>query len=99
MFGGGIGTMFYNDLFILDTSAAEASPRVCARLTPCTETLNWTKAAVTGTVPGPRRAHTATLIGTRMYIIGGGEAGGKPTNDTFVLDIGTRSPACSLGPA
>lgn len=44
---------------------------------------------MSGTVPGPRRAHSATLIGTRLYIFGGGEVGGKPTNDTFVLDVGT----------
>lgn len=52
------------------------------------ETLAWTKATVTGTVPSPRRAHSATLIGTKLYIFGGGETGGKPVNDTFVLDVG-----------
>lgn len=58
-------------------------------LTWSAESLNWSKATVSGTVPGPRRAHSATLIGTRLYIFGGGEVGGKPTNDTFVLDVGT----------
>ncbi|XP_026472600.1 host cell factor 1 isoform X3 [Ctenocephalides felis] len=36
-----------------------------------TNTHNWSKPFIRGTVPLPRSLHTATLIGHRMYIFGG----------------------------
>lgn len=34
--------------------------------------------------PGPRRAHSATLVGKDLYIFGGGD-GRKALNDIFIL--------------
>jgi len=50
-----------------------------------TKTMAWSQPKVTGTGPGPRRAHSATLVGKDLYIFGGGD-GRKALNDIFILD-------------
>jgi len=50
-----------------------------------TKTMAWSQPKVSGTSPGPRRAHSATLLGRDLYIFGGGD-GRKALNDIFILD-------------
>lgn len=50
--------------------------------------MTWSQPQTTGHGPGPRRAHTATLVGSKIYVIGGGD-GRKALNDVFVLDTGS----------
>jgi hypothetical protein len=49
------------------------------------ETFQWTHPTLTGDIPPPCRAHTATLIDRRIFIFGGGEG---PTyyNSLYILD-------------
>ncbi|KAG8828900.1 hypothetical protein FRC17_007397 [Serendipita sp. 399] len=50
------------------------------------ETFQWTRPTITGDIPPPLRAHTATLVdGKRIFIFGGGEG---PI--LHILDIQTR---------
>lgn len=51
------------------------------------ETFEWKKAQTSGQQPGPRRAHSASLIGTRIFIFGGGD-GAFALNEIFTLDTG-----------
>lgn len=48
-------------------------------------TLVWSKGEQSGDVPSPCRAHTAAVVGTDMYIFGGGN-GVMPLNKTYKLD-------------
>jgi hypothetical protein len=50
-------------------------------------TLDWTNPKVSGQQPGPRRAHTLTVVGQKLYLFGGGD-GASALSETFVLDIG-----------
>jgi len=50
-----------------------------------TRTMHWTKPQTSGLTPSPRRAHSATVVGTSIYIFGGGD-GKNPLNDLLVLD-------------
>jgi hypothetical protein len=43
-----------------------------------------------GDVPSPRAAHTATVIGTHLYVFAGND-GQHLFNDLYVLDTGIRS--------
>lgn len=66
--------------------------RGCARDVWCcdVETFQWTHPSLTGDIPPPCRAHTATLVdGKRIFIFGGGEG---PTyyNTLYILDTQTR---------
>lgn len=66
--------------------------RGCARDVWCcdVETFQWTHPPLTGDIPPPCRAHTATLVdGKRIFIFGGGEG---PTyyNSLYILDTQTR---------
>ena len=49
--------------------------------------MDWKKVKTTGQIPSPRRAHTATLCGTKIYLFGGGD-GDTALNDMYFLDIG-----------
>jgi len=40
----------------------------------------------TGEIPSPRQGHSATLIGNKLYIIGGGSTTDF-TSDVFILDL------------
>lgn len=55
-----------------------------------TENMSWSQPLVSGQGPGPRRAHTATLVGNKIYVFGGGD-GKKALNDVFALDTGLRT--------
>lgn len=50
--------------------------------------MHWTKPECTGRAPGPRRAHSAVLLGKHIVVFGGGD-GSKALNETYTLDTGS----------
>lgn len=48
-----------------------------------------TKKASQPTIPGPRGAHTATLINGKVYIFGGEDAKRRPLSELWILDLAT----------
>ena len=57
-----------------------------------TDKFRWTIPEVTGQIPAPRANHTATLVGDKLYIIGGyGGVGFQRVmfNDVHVMDCNT----------
>ena len=52
-----------------------------------TESSRWQMAYACGPTPAGRTKHTATLIGSKLYVFGGGD-GLRLFNDIFCLDIG-----------
>jgi hypothetical protein len=76
VYGGGQGAHYYSDVFVLDTLARR-----------------WAKADFRGgTVPAPRRAHTAEYYRGRIYVFGGGN-GTEAVNDVWALDVGAHAHA------
>lgn len=53
------------------------------------ESSSWSQAYVAGTSPAARSRHTATLIGTRLFIIAGGDDS-RVYNDVYVLDTSAQ---------
>lgn len=53
------------------------------------EHLSWFQPAPTGDIPSPRSLHTATAVGSRLFIFGGQESG-YTFGDIFVLDTETN---------
>jgi len=53
-------------------------------------TYRWHKPVIPQPHPLPRRAHTAVLYGTKMYIFGGGN-GHRALNDVWCLDLSVPS--------
>lgn len=51
------------------------------------ETMIWWRPPVTGQGPGPLRAHTATAVGSKIYVFGGGN-GSSVSSRVFVFDTG-----------
>lgn len=51
--------------------------------------MQWTHPEMQGDLPPPCRAHSATLVGRKIVIIGGGE-GASYYNSVFVFDIPAR---------
>ncbi|KAK9808467.1 hypothetical protein WJX73_009555 [Symbiochloris irregularis] len=49
--------------------------------------LTWSKLCVIGEAPPLRGAHTATLIGSRIYIFGGEDFARRPQSDLYILDM------------
>jgi Rab9 effector protein with kelch motifs len=60
-----------------------------------TESLRWQMAYSSGPTPAGRTKHTATLIGSKLYVFGGGD-GLRLFNDIFCLDIGMFKKLSSL---
>lgn len=74
VFGGGDGPAYYNDVYVLDTV-----------------NFRWTKPRIVGDrVPSKRRAHTACLYKSGIYVFGGGD-GVRALNDIWRLDVGDMS--------
>jgi N-acetylneuraminic acid mutarotase len=74
VYGGGQGAHYYSDVFVLDTLARR-----------------WARADFGGgTVPAPRRAHTAEHYRGRIYVFGGGN-GTEAVNDVWALDVGAHA--------
>ncbi|KAK2068231.1 hypothetical protein P8C59_002884 [Phyllachora maydis] len=70
IFGGGDGPAYYNDVYVLDTV-----------------NFRWSKPKILGDkVPSKRRAHTACLYKSGIYIFGGGD-GVRALNDVWRLDV------------
>lgn len=53
------------------------------------ETMFWYKPRVTGTIPEPRRAHTANLIDNKLYIYGGGDSQNYFSH-LYLFDVGEK---------
>lgn len=70
VFGGGDGPTYFNDLYLLNLF-----------------TYTWSKPTeIYGTVPSPRRAHTAVWREEKQeLIVFGGGNGAKALNETYVL--------------
>lgn len=49
--------------------------------------MEWSQAFVAGTSPASRSRHTCTLVGNKLFVIGGGDDT-RVYNDIYVLDIG-----------
>ncbi|MBE3049992.1 hypothetical protein IMZ48_47325 [Candidatus Bathyarchaeota archaeon] len=70
VFGGGDGPAYYNDIYVLDTV-----------------NFRWSRPRVVGDrVPSRRRAHTACLYKSGIYVFGGGD-GVRALNDVWRLDV------------
>jgi len=88
--GGGALQTWYDSVYILNTGNTH-NTHICADLTsPYPENWTWSQAQPSGHGPGPRRAHTATLVGHKIYVFGGGD-GKKALNDVYILDTGTTN--------
>ena len=71
---------------------AVATPKVHSPVprTPaasCRFQARWNAPEVSGLPPEPRYSHTATVVGTALFIIGGLARKGKPHGDLLVLDL------------
>jgi N-acetylneuraminic acid mutarotase len=74
VFGGGDGPAYYNDVYVLDTV-----------------NFRWSKPRIMGDrVPSKRRAHTACLYKSGIYVFGGGD-GVRALNDIWRLDVSDMS--------
>ncbi|KAI0405785.1 hypothetical protein F4802DRAFT_606575 [Xylaria palmicola] len=74
VFGGGDGPAYYNDVYVLDTLS-----------------FRWHKPRIIGDqVPSARRAHTACLYKSGIYVFGGGD-GVRALNDIWRLDVSDMS--------
>jgi hypothetical protein len=51
------------------------------------ETREWQQPTVSGSVPPPLRGHSLSLVGSKIYLIGGINPSSVPSSDVFVLDI------------
>jgi hypothetical protein len=49
--------------------------------------MAWSQAYVAGTSPAARSRHTATAIGNKLVVIGGGDDA-RVYNDVYILDTG-----------
>jgi hypothetical protein len=50
----------------------------------------WSAPEVAGFAPEPRYSHSATVIGSMLFIVGGLARKGRPYDDVHVLDLGAR---------
>lgn len=55
-----------------------------------TALLSWSRPYINGAPPAPRVGHTATMIGVKMFVIGGA-SNGKVMKDLHVLDTSSMS--------
>jgi N-acetylneuraminic acid mutarotase len=70
VFGGGDGPAYYNDVYVFDTV-----------------NFRWSKPRILGdAAPSRRRAHTACLYKSGIYVFGGGD-GVRALNDIWRLDV------------
>eukprot|EP00899_Mesostigma_viride_P003607 jgi/Mesvir1/13247/Mv18980-RA.1 len=56
-----------------------------------TATNTWVKPDVQGTAPSVRAHHSATVVGSNVYILGGYGGNGKAYNDLYILDIANNT--------
>lgn len=90
LFGGCDDKGCAKDVWIFDVGASVS-------LVPCTpllihrfaETFQWSHPEMTGDLPPPCRAHTATLVDRRIFIFGGGE-GPSYYNSLYIIDTVSR---------
>jgi len=73
LFGGWNCVESYNDLWTLDFK----------------NKWRWSQVNMVGNIPGPRRGHSATAIGTKLYIFGGIYGYTRFFNELYCLDTKT----------
>jgi len=84
IFGGyGGDDAWLSDLWVLDTQAIRVRDQRKAAMT-------WFRPPTTGTPPPPRAAHTANIVGQKLYIFGGNN-GSIRLNDLYSLDTQTMT--------
>jgi hypothetical protein len=84
IFGGyGGDDAWLNDLWVLDTQAIRVRDQRKAAMT-------WFRPQTTGSPPPPRAAHTANIVGQKLYIFGGNN-GSIRLNDLYSLDTQTMT--------
>jgi hypothetical protein len=49
--------------------------------------MSWSQAYVTGSSPAARSRHSATMIGSKLFVFGGGDET-RVYNDLYILDCG-----------
>eukprot|EP01121_Diplochlamys_sp_Union-15-3_P022534 TRINITY_DN9626_c0_g1_i1.p1 TRINITY_DN9626_c0_g1~~TRINITY_DN9626_c0_g1_i1.p1 ORF type:complete len:537 (+),score=87.91 TRINITY_DN9626_c0_g1_i1:197-1612(+) len=54
------------------------------------ETMSWSRPITTGQAPRPRAGHTTTMVGNKLFILGGGD-GENYLNDLYILDTETMA--------
>lgn len=74
IFGGGDGEEYLNDVHVLDVDEEKC-------------TIRWRSVATLGVSPPPRSRHSAVLVGSQLFVLGGVGAGGSVFGDLFVLDL------------
>ena len=88
LWGGRDSDAFSNELHVLPLRAAldmDHPPGGDMRMES-----HWESPPTSGTPPAPRRAHTATVHGHRMHVLGGGTTRpGETFGDHHVLDLAT----------
>ena len=91
MFGGFDGRVHYNDLWMLDTGWYRTRSFVLPSqllISSCIVSWQWSIPATTGAAPQVRSGHTATVLGSRMYIVGGCGSNAAFLRDVHRLDLG-----------
>eukprot|EP00210_Caulerpa_lentillifera_P002731 g2611.t1 len=53
------------------------------------QSMKWSEVSVTGEIPVSRGGHSATLLGSKVYIFGGEDRARRPLSDLHVLDLTT----------
>eukprot|EP00274_Cyanoptyche_gloeocystis_P007191 CAMPEP_0196667380 /NCGR_PEP_ID=MMETSP1086-20130531/65048_1 /TAXON_ID=77921 /ORGANISM="Cyanoptyche gloeocystis , Strain SAG4.97" /LENGTH=332 /DNA_ID=CAMNT_0042004705 /DNA_START=53 /DNA_END=1051 /DNA_ORIENTATION=- len=61
-------------------------------------TLHWSQPIILGKAPQERTGHSATLVGNRIYVIGGASAGDHCYNDVYSLTIVSKDLLVWSGP-
>eukprot|EP00288_Rhodomonas_lens_P007119 CAMPEP_0177717610 /NCGR_PEP_ID=MMETSP0484_2-20121128/15138_1 /TAXON_ID=354590 /ORGANISM="Rhodomonas lens, Strain RHODO" /LENGTH=503 /DNA_ID=CAMNT_0019229725 /DNA_START=236 /DNA_END=1744 /DNA_ORIENTATION=+ len=79
VFGGyGGADSWLGDLWVLDTQSIRVRDQTKA-------IMSWSKPDTVGEAPSPRAAHTANVVGSRIFIFGGND-GTVRMNDLYSLD-------------
>lgn len=90
LFGGCDDKGCAKDLWTFDVGASVSFVPCNPLLTNYfAETFQWSHPEMTGDLPPPCRAHTATLVDRRIFIFGGGE-GPSYYNSLYILDTVSR---------
>ncbi len=96
VFGGYDGKERLNDTWIFDTGTSSPPPlasRMCGQnylilWFSCTDSLRWTRASIVDDNLIGRSGHTATLVGSFIFVFGGRDNQRHYLSDLHVLDIG-----------
>eukprot|EP00850_Spirogloea_muscicola_P010473 SM000062S19859 [mRNA] locus=s62:17894:24969:+ [translate_table: standard] len=84
------GAVVGKSIFVLGGFATTEAETLGGVLELDTVKKVWGVPQIDGSAPSPRSSHSATAIGTKIYVIGGHGKGG-PLNDVYVLDTEKKS--------